>query len=266
MTALSLILVATLSQQPTYEFKADQPLPSVHAFFQKISKDIKTPKVGEWVRYELTRDTGRKRKFWMQMAIVGAQKDEKGRDAVWVETEFANHPAFKAPLFQMRTLCALGTEKGLLSRESVTRVMLAFGPEKPVEASKEVVEDLYKDEDLESDWRQKPIKTGNFHLDFKTGKPTALMTYAGTVTATPFEGKFKGTVIHRIWFSEQIPLFRVAKFEVPKAGHTLEIRDYGVDARSRMVLPDPKDDKLILADIEQMWRKIEAAAEEERQP
>ena len=66
------------------------------------------------------------------------------------------------------------------------------------------------------------------------------MTPAGTVTAIPIEVMYRSTVIKRTWMSREIPILQLAKVEIPRIAHALEVFEYGVDAKSRMLLPDPK--------------------------
>jgi hypothetical protein len=76
------------------------------------------------------------------------------------------------------------------------------------------------------------------------GKPARLMTLAGTVTAEPLEVRYRQLVVKRYWLSREVPILHLAKIEFPGIRYTMEARDYGVDARPRMVLPAPGDKKI----------------------
>ncbi len=78
------------------------------------------------------------------------------------------------------------------------------------------------------------------------GKPSRIMTLAGTVTAEPMEVLHKRLVLKRYWISREIPILRLAKIEFPAIKYTMEVRDYGVDAKPRMVLPAPRDKKITM--------------------
>jgi hypothetical protein len=66
------------------------------------------------------------------------------------------------------------------------------------------------------------------------------MTPAGTVTAVPVEVLYRSTVVKRTWLSREIPILNLAKIEIPRIAHAMEVHEYGVNAKPRMLLPDPK--------------------------
>ena len=70
------------------------------------------------------------------------------------------------------------------------------------------------------------------------------MTAAGTVAAIPVEVMFRSTVVKRLWMSRQVPVLHLAKLEIPAIEHSMEVRDFGIDAKPRMVLPGPDDPKI----------------------
>ena len=72
------------------------------------------------------------------------------------------------------------------------------------------------------------------------------MTLAGTVTATPVEVRLRSSMVKRIWVSAQVPLIHIAKMEIPALAHTIEVRDFGIDARPQMLLPVPGTAKIKL--------------------
>lgn len=72
------------------------------------------------------------------------------------------------------------------------------------------------------------------------------MTLAGTVSAVQLELVVKKTVVKRMWISREIPLMQLAKMEIPGIAHSMEVAEYGVDAKPRMVLPPPSAPKVRL--------------------
>ncbi len=56
----------------------------------------------------------------------------------------------------------------------------------------------------------------------------------------------KQTLIKRIWMSEQVPILAPREDRVPGVDHSMEVRDFGVDAKPQMVLPTPDFPKIDL--------------------
>jgi hypothetical protein len=83
-------------------------------------------------------------------------------------------------------------------------------------------------------------------MSIQRGKPARVMTLAGSVTAEPLEVLYKRTLLKRYWISPEIPILRVAKLEFPGIKYIMEVRDYGVDAKPRIVLPAPGAKKITL--------------------
>jgi hypothetical protein len=202
-------------------------------------------RVGEWVTYQMD---GAQQAF-MRLAVVGEQKDEKNRDAVWVELEFGQHPAMKAPMAQFLMLVARETG---LRREGISRLFLTQGVEKLQEVDKDALPFFLGESEKGSPAPATPAPTSaqvqaGKDSAVKRGKPSRLMTLAGTVTAEPLEVVYRNNlVLKRYWVSREIPLLRLAKIELPAIRYTMEVRDYGVDARQRMIVPAPNAKKITL--------------------
>jgi hypothetical protein len=96
----------------------------------------------------------------------------------------------------------------------------------------------------------------------RSGQETRLMTPAGTVTAIPIEVLYRSTVIKRTWVSRQVPILQLAKIEIPRIAHALEVFEYGVNARPRMLLPDPKTPQVKLEYAEKAFPQLPGLEEE----
>ena len=53
-------------------------------------------------------------------------------------------------------------------------------------------------------------------------------------------------MVKRVWVSQQVPLLHVAKMEIPGIGHTIEVRDFGINAQPQLVMPRPGTAKIKL--------------------
>ncbi len=206
-----------------------------------MAKGLRTTQVGDWVTYKL--DGGGARVHYWRLAVVGEEKDRLGRDALWLEMEMGTHPAMRAPLSQLRMLIARG-EGVSFEPGGVTRLVVAMGFDRPQEYTQEAL-----------DWaltKRPPPRPPAAPQRLpsppvvRSGQETRLMTPAGTVTAVPIELMYRSTVIKRTWMSREIPILQLAKIEIPRIAHALEVFEYGVNAKPRMLLPDPKTPKVKL--------------------
>lgn len=204
-----------------------------------LAKGLRTTQVGDWVTYKL--DGGGARVHYWRLAVVGEEKDKLGRDALWLEMEMGTHPAMRAPLSQIRMLIARGQGGGAaFDPNGVTRLIVAMGFDKPQEYSQEALDwALTKHPSSQPKPAARPRQAGEPPV-VRSGKETRLMTPAGTVTAVPIEVMYRSTVIKRTWMSREIPILQLAKVEIPRIAHSLEVFEFGVNAKSRMLLPDPK--------------------------
>ncbi|HEX8823655.1 MAG TPA: hypothetical protein VF794_27280 [Archangium sp.] len=215
-------------------------------------------RVGEWVTYQMD---GAQQSF-MRLAVVGEQKDAQNRDAVWMELEFGQHPAMKAPMAQFLMLVA--RETGLRS-EGISRLFLTQGIEKLQEVDKDALPHFVGDSGKDAA-RPAPAPTSaqipaGKDTTVKRGKPSRLMTLGGTVTAEPVEVLYRNNLIlKRYWMSREIPLLRLAKLEYPAVKYAMEVRDYGVDAKPRMVLPAAGEKKISLEPASNLpaWMQTES--------
>ncbi|AKJ02679.1 hypothetical protein ATI61_11767 [Archangium gephyra] len=193
-------------------------------------------RVGEWVTYQM--DGGPQPGF-LRLAVVAEQKDARGRDAVWVELEFGQHPALKAPLAQFLLLVARDTG---LRTEGVSRLFVTQGFEKLQEVDTSALP-FFLGSPRPPPSARLPVGQGS---TVRRGPPTRLMTFAGTVTAEPLEVRHRQLVLKRYWVSRELPILHLAKLEFPPIRYALEVRDHGLDARPRLVPPSPGDKKITL--------------------
>lgn len=242
--------------------------PAARALMQHMSKGARAAKVGDWVTYRFF--GGGTRVFYWRTAVVGEDKDKAGRDAVWVELEAGTHPAMKSPLMQMRMLVA--REGGEIRYDAISRLYVGGPFDRPQEYSQEALDHVLKEQKAESERvqqeRAQPLPPEASQPTapkpvIRSGKETRLMTLAGTVTAVPVEVVFKNTVIKRIWVSREIPLMNLVKMEIPNIGHSIEVAEYGIDAKPRMVMPPPDAPKVRLEYADSVFPDLGAAADAE---
>lgn len=256
-----LLVVALLAASPS----GAQLHPAARELMQHMSRGSRAARVGDWVTYRF--DRGGSRVFFFRTAVVGAEKDSSGRDAVWVEMEAGTHPAMKSPLMQMRMLVA--REGDEIRYDHVSRLFIGGPFDRPQEYSKEALEHVLKQQKDERERLQQvraaPPKKSDLPPGVKpvvrSGKETRLMTLAGTVTAVPVEVVLKSTVIKRMWISREIPLMNLVKTEIPGIGHAMEVAEYGIDAKPRMVLPPPDAPKVRLEYADSMFPQLGALEE-----
>ena len=229
MAPLACIIACLLAASPLPGPAVD---PVSHALYQALRKGLGPARVGEWVTYELRGGPDRGG-FW-RLAVVAEQKDAKGRDAYWVELELGEAANMVAPLVQMKMLVARAG--GLSKPDNVTRLILAVGLTEPQEVEASALGAFFRPAPAQAPVEPLPALR---ELHSRTGKAIRLMTAAGTVSALPVETLYRETVYERIWFSEEIPLLRIARIEIPAVAHTMEVRDFGLNARARMRPPRP---------------------------
>ncbi|WP_240359668.1 hypothetical protein [Pyxidicoccus trucidator] len=267
VTCLALALL--LSAAPARA--AAPPQPAMQALMDHMSKGARTSRVGDWVTYRM--DGGGARVHYWRMAVVGQEKDRYERDAVWLEVEFGTHPAMRSPLGQMKMLVALGEEENP-KHHPITRLIASAGYGKPQEYSPEALEhSLKKKPPPEEAPRAKasPPPSAMPRPSVRAGKQSRLMTHAGTVTAVPVEVVLRSTVIKRMWISRELPVINLAKIEIPGIGQSMEVAEYGVDAKSRIRMPLPNEPQIRLEYAEQKfanlpWLQSEEGEEEEESP
>ncbi|MBZ4417736.1 hypothetical protein [Myxococcus sp. RHSTA-1-4] len=261
------VLAALLVAAPARA--AGGPPPAMKALMDHMARGARASKVGDWVTYRM--DGGGARVHYWRMAVVGQEKDRYERDAVWLEVEFGTHPAMRSPLGQMKMLVALGEEHP--ARHAITRLIASAGYGKPQEYSQEALEHVLteqrnrKTEDDEPRPSAPPRGPPPTPV-VRAGKEARLMTHAGTVTAVPVEVVLRSTVLKRMWMSREIPVIQLAKIEIPGIGQSMEVAEYGVDAKSRIRMPLPNEPQIRMEYAEQKfanlpWAQAEDEAEEE---
>lgn len=234
MRALALVL-GLLAASP-----ASAAMPG-KTLLEHLAKGLRTTRPGDWVTYRL--EGGGARVHYWRLAVVGEEKDRLGRDALWLEMEMGTHPAMRAPLSQIRMLVARGNGVAF-DANGVTRLIVAMGFDRPQEYSQEAL-----DWALTKPSRAQPARPhGRLPQPpvVRSGQETRLMTPAGTVTAVPVEVLYRGTVVKRTWVSREVPLLQLARIEIPRIAHALEVFEYGVNARPRMLLPSPETPRVKL--------------------
>jgi hypothetical protein len=250
MRALTLVLVL-LAAAP-----APAAMPG-KTLLDHLAKGLRKTQPGDWVTYKL--DGGGARVHYWRLAVVGEEKDRLGRDALWLEMEMGTHPAMRAPLSQIRMLVARG-DGVAFDAGGVTRLIVAMGFDRPQEYSQEALEWALtkRSQPRASSPPRRPPETPVV----RSGQETRLMTPAGTVTAVPIEVLYRSTVIKRTWVSREIPILQLAKIEIPRIAHALEVFEYGVNAKPRMLLPDPKTPQVKLEYAERAFPQLPGLEEE----
>jgi hypothetical protein len=222
-----------------------------------LAKGLRKTQPGDWVTYKL--DGGGARVHYWRLAVVGEEKDKLGRDALWLEMEMGTHPAMRAPLSQIRMLVARGNGVAF-DANGVTRLIVAMGFDRPQEYSQEAL-DWALTKRSQPQPASPPRKLPEAPV-VRSGQETRLMTPAGTVTAVPIEVIYRSTVIKKTWVSREIPILQLAKIEIPRIAHALEVFEYGVNAKPRMLLPDPKTPQVKLEYAEKAFPQLPWLEEE----
>jgi hypothetical protein len=177
---------------------------------------------------------------------------------------------------QMRMLVA--REGDEIRYDAISRLFIGGPFDRPQEYSQEALEHVLKEQKEEQERIQQsrtvPAKAPNAKAPpgadvkpvIRSGKETRLMTLAGTVTAVPVEVLFKNTVIKRMWISREVPLMNLVKMEIPGIAHTMEVAEYGIDAKPRMVMPPPDAPKVRLEYADSLFPDLGTAPEGEGAP
>lgn len=224
-----------------------QAPPAVRTLVEHMSRGVRATKVGDWVTYEL--DGGGRRVHYWRLAAVGEEKDRLGRDALWIEIDLGTHPAMAAPLGQLKMLVARETG---LSAQGITRLIVASGFDRPQEYSPEALEVALGREPTAAR-RGRAAGPGP---GIRSGPETRLMTLAGTVPAVPLEVRYRSTVIKRLWMSREVPVLQLAKIEIPGIGQSMEVRDFGVNAKPLMAMPEPDAPKVRLEYLDEAFSQL----------
>lgn len=200
---------------------------------EHMKTGVPETKLGSWVLFQFT--GGADRVHFMRLAVTGEEVDKEGRPAWWMELEMGTHAKLLAPMAQMKMLVAK-TEG--ISKQGVSRMILSWGTVKPQELDAEAIALMFQDQPRDpSDKPSTMADAAKAELSTRTGRATRLVTLGGTVDAVPLEIRLRNTVVKRVWLSRQVPLLQLAKIEMPAIDHVMELRDYGSDARPRIVMP-----------------------------
>lgn len=215
-------------------------------------------KVGAFVLYQFAGGAGTERVHFVRLAVTGEAVDAQGRPAWWMELEVGTHAKLVAPMAQMKMLVAK-TEG--ISAKGVSRMIVSWGTVKPQELDAAAIAVLLKPPERDpAEPAEAPGPKAHAEFNTRTGKPTRLVTLGGTVEAVPVEIRLRATVVKRIWLSRQVPLLQLARLELPAIDHSMELRDYGFDAKPRILMPPEGsplvgvtrfDDESLLPDLSQ---------------
>jgi hypothetical protein len=200
---------------------------------QHMKGGVPDTHTGSWVLYQFS--GGADRTHFMRLAVTGEEVDKQGRPAWWMELEMGSHAKMLAPMAQMKMLVAK-TEG--ISAKGVSRMIVSWGTVRPQELDQDAIALLFKDPKEPGESKPTSLDdAAKAQLSTRTGKPTRLVTLGGTVEAVPLEIRLRETVVKRVWLSRQVPLLQLAKIEMPAIDHVMELRDYGSDAKPRIVMP-----------------------------
>ncbi len=216
---------------------------SPRALIAHLAKGLPEVKVGQWVTFRVY-GAHELRTAFIRVGVAGEERDHLGRDAYWLDVEMAQHHQIRAPLMQVRLLIARNPAPG---EEAVTRAYFAWGTERVRELTPDALARVVAPSDPSG--RAEPPEPGQRLPDpsksrITTGKEQRLLTLAGTVTAVPVEMRYGQTVLKRMWVSREVPILQLAKIEMPAIDHSMEVREYGVNFVSEMILPAPGQPKL----------------------
>lgn len=226
LALLILIAAPTLAAEPLLD-------PASNLVLERAKEGIGLASVGAWATYRVSDETGFRVSF-VRWAVVGEELDAHGRPARWVELELGPHEALRAPLAQLRFLMA----ERAGDKPAISRLFIGMGPEKV----REVAPDAMPGFQRQPTRRSPAVKRSEFSV--RQGKAEQLVTKAGTLEATPTIITYKQTVLQRIWLSAQVPFLGLARIEVPATGQQLEVHDFGLDAKPRIVLPHPSEQRI----------------------
>jgi hypothetical protein len=182
--------------------------------------------VGSWVTLLL--EAGPSRRSFLRLALVGEERDSRGRDCVWMELELGEHPSFAAPLARIAVLSVRGVA---LSPESVSRLLVAPATEPPREVDPAQLAAWVPPQALGASIRFEGV--GHQRARER------IVTPAGELETWRIETRLRGALVHRAWVSARVPIVGLARLEVPSLGQRLEVFGFGGAAKRRMPWPDP---------------------------
>lgn len=169
---------------------------------------------GRWAVYRL-RGASRGDAF-LRVALVRESESEP-RPPLWLEVELGNSPELVSPLARMRfPFRGGGPVEG-------TPVWVAAGLEEPIEVM------MGKDNGKGRDG----LESRNAAPRPSVGAAQRISTHAGAITATPVTWWANGAPVKRLWTSECLPFWKVARWELPSLGRSMEIWRFGEGAVSR---------------------------------
>ncbi len=174
---------------------------------------------GRWATYRL--QVGSTRAHYLRIALVKGGQDSEGNQA-WLELELGTHPELRSPLARMRTPYAVET-----GGPRLRSILVAMGLDRPVEIEAELAR-----EELEYQSNSHSSTPGELPLQ---GPKVRLRTHAGMVTARSITWQVKGKPVKRLWTSAELPLWGLARWEIPGLKRSIEIWSHGEGAVSTFV-------------------------------
>ncbi len=169
-----------------------------------------TVKLGSWVQYRVV-NRKRAATYTMKLALVGRSADGK---STWIEMELA----YGTTSFKIKML----TEGNPRRSGKVTKVIIQIGNMAPVSLPPD------EQKNLMPLITRRPVKKMRLVAEEKVTTP------AGTFTARRYEGLDEDGNPVKLWFSQDVKIWRLLKFH--SSVMDMELLGQGTGARSR--LPD----------------------------
>lgn len=205
-----------------------------------VPSGLERVRVGEWVTFRQS-GGGERVSFW-RFSAVGEEVDSNGKKLLWLENEVGEHPDFRAPLARMKFLVSRRTG---LAPGGVVRLIVAQGTDDPREVSGVAASIL----PWGSGQSAAPVasdKSPKLPLATSAGSPRPLVTYAGSVVATPIEVLWKNRTLWRFWVADAVPILRLARIDLVGFDHSWELFAFGEGASPLVPFPDPSQPALEL--------------------
>ena len=183
--------------------------------------DLPAVRVGQWVTYRLEAE------HRAPLAVRLAAVENLGPTAIWLELEAGPSEDLREPLLQLKLLCER-EGSGLSGR--ILRAVAVVGHGLPREVDP-------RSWQLAVQGLATPVLSGASSM---WGRSQAVRLAAGTIQARPWSIQVAGRRVERAWFSTQVPLLGLVRWESPAADQALQLRSYGENAEPHVALPLPK--------------------------
>jgi len=178
--------------------------------------------VGRWMVYRL--QAGPTRTHFLRLALVRPTTPGVTPGLLWLEMEIGTHPELIAPLARLRAVVDVGAGRASHPQvEGLGQLLSSVGldavAELPVDWGG--VRDYWRNTDSQSD--------GGGALPVR-GRRARIRTHAGELDAIPITWSLHSKATKRLWISDQLPLWGVARWEVQGLKRSMEIWSYGEGA------------------------------------